>query len=124
MIKALAHDEAGKPVVFLGITDRNVEKLTQGMPIHVDLRELGGEVEVRILIFHGKDEEALEKLMLKDGTSVGTIKRDKPLSLRDEFIEAVDGLLEQVGKVASSYQTSALISAVKKTKDALERMRD
>lgn len=123
MIKALAHDNSGKPIVFLGITDGNVEKLTLGLPIHVDLMDLGGELEVRILIFHGKDEEALEKLMLKDGTFVETIKRDKPLSLRDELLTAVDNLLEQVSRVTSPAQSRELEDSIGETEKALELMR-
>ena len=106
MIKALAHDESGKPIVFLGITDGNVEKLTQGLPIHIDLMDLGGELEVRMLIF-----------MLKDGTSVGTIKRDKPLSLRDDLIAAVDEFLNAVGDI------DGLEDLVDRLQEAVDNMR-
>jgi len=118
MIKALAHDQEGKAVVFLGITDKNVEKLREGMPIHVDLRDFNEELEARILIIHGATEEALEETLIGDGkVSVGTVTRDKPLSLRDELIASVDALLNVVERI------DGLEDLVERTQKAVNLMR-
>jgi hypothetical protein len=47
------------PVYMLGVTDLNVERLTKGEPIKVDLRELGGRDVV--MVFHGTDASELRE---------------------------------------------------------------
>lgn len=62
MIKATARGADGRQLVVLGITDKNIEKMREGLPIHV----LGEEVGVpgcTLYIITGKDEAALTKTL-------------------------------------------------------------
>lgn len=52
MIKA----RAGEVVIF-GLSERNLELLRKGMPIKINMTELG--LTGTILIFYGKTEEAM-----------------------------------------------------------------
>lgn len=62
MVKFTASTPDGL-LVGLGITYENVIRLKQGKPIHIQLADLGlpqGE----LLIFYGKDEQAITKDLL------------------------------------------------------------
>ena len=59
MIKALAHDDQGRPVIILGLSRKNTEELLKDRPIPVDLTMFGIEGGGRILIIAGETEEAM-----------------------------------------------------------------
>ncbi len=51
-------------LIILGLSDQNLERLKKDQPIKFNLQELGlGDIDV--LIFNGKDEQEMYK-MLKD----------------------------------------------------------
>ena len=61
MIKALirSKDGTGKKIIFLGITQDNVDRLQEGKPINVNLKDLG--IESEIIICYGYDIKDLKK---------------------------------------------------------------
>jgi len=133
MLKALAHDNSGRPVAVLGLSKMNIAKLKQGLPIHFDMQESLG-VDLKCIIFFGKTEDDMQKMftkgMMRGEISIGKIKRDKPLSLREELIEATEGLLETVGDLhdkrnvsGGTYQSEELDSAITRTRKALKDMK-
>lgn len=67
MVKFVLSGQEGT-VVGIGISDENVERLTQGIPIKVILKDLGipGDPpisQVRLFLFHGKTEQELDSIM-------------------------------------------------------------
>lgn len=64
MIKFVAtRKDGGGKLVGLGIEEGNVERLREGKPIHLDLRDMGIEQPIEILIFYGKTFKDLEALV-------------------------------------------------------------
>lgn len=57
MIKAKATLSHGRPLYLFGLSQQNLEKLREGMPIRIHLEEMGGEGEV--LIMFGETEHAI-----------------------------------------------------------------
>lgn len=55
-----------RPLVGLGLSDGNLEKLREEKPIHINGEELGLD-GVDILIFWGKTEKAIQKELIKLG---------------------------------------------------------
>ena len=133
MIKALAHDKDGKPVVFLGVDAHGVELLTNGMPIKVDFNEIDeGLFDCTTIIFYGKDHEALKDLMLGKNREVQIKdeRHDMPLSVRAEFMKRVEALLEEVGDIKDQQDTSGyhfqsdnLKAAIQAAAESLELMK-
>lgn len=58
MLKARAGD-----MMFFGLSERNIELLRKGRPIHVDLTDIGMKGEV--IIFYGVDEEDCRKILME-----------------------------------------------------------
>ena len=53
----------GKPVVGIGLSEDNLRKLREGMPIHItpeDMKNLLG-VECSIIVMYGRTEEDITK---------------------------------------------------------------
>lgn len=63
MIKAIANTKEGRKILIMGLSDLNVEKLTEGKPIHFDLEPLG--MEGAIVILHGKTEDDISADILR-----------------------------------------------------------
>jgi len=63
MIKALAHDDDGKPMYIVGLSEHNLRLLRDGKPIAFDMAQMGGEG--RMLIFYGVTEEAMARELKK-----------------------------------------------------------
>ena len=59
MIKAVGKSPDGSPMIFLGISALNVEKLKEGKPILVNLADLG--LEGKIAIIYGETEDEIER---------------------------------------------------------------
>jgi len=57
MIKFTAGGKGGRTLVGLGITEKNVERLKLGHPIHIMGIEMG--LPFDITIFYGKDEQTI-----------------------------------------------------------------
>lgn len=95
MIKALVNDEGGRRVLMFGLSKMNLQKLKQNFPIHFDMKEDLG-VDMRCLIFYGKNEDDMQKAFMKGITGDIEIKRDNPLSLREELIKATEDLVREV----------------------------
>ena len=57
MVKARTGDK-----ILFGISDGNIERLRTGQPIRIDMGEMGFP-NVEVLIFYGKDEKALYKIV-------------------------------------------------------------
>ena len=72
MIKFLG-DHEGTPLVGLGLSEENVNRLKQGMPILIKTEEveklLG--VKAEIFIFYGQTEESMTDDLLKAGIIKG-----------------------------------------------------
>lgn len=52
----------GKTLI-LGLSDENMKRLSQNQPIKFNLQEMGME-DMDVLIFNGKDEQAMKKMMI------------------------------------------------------------
>lgn len=61
MLKARSDD-----TVLLGLSEQNIRYLTQGMPIKIDMRELGFSAG-NVFIFYGKTEDTMKKALLDAG---------------------------------------------------------
>lgn len=55
MIKARSSDEAGQPIVILGITGENVARMAAGEPVLVNMTELGLP-PMKVILMYGKTE--------------------------------------------------------------------
>ena len=60
MMKAVAANADGDPLIVLGLTHRNLEALKENNPIHIHMSELGLKGE--IYIFAAKDERTMEEM--------------------------------------------------------------
>lgn len=58
MIKFRAEGKNG-PLIGLGLSQGNIERLVAGQPVHVKMLELG--LEGDIIIFYGKNEDELKQ---------------------------------------------------------------
>lgn len=76
MIKALAQDQDGKFIIFLGLTKMNIEMLQKEKPIHVDGREVQIP-NIKIGILYGETEEAILKSFEDNGIKINHIKDKK-----------------------------------------------
>lgn len=81
MIKAYSKNAN---ILFIGLTDENVERLTKDQPIRFNLKQLGlNDANGDIVIFHGKTEIELKKMMFQAGlidvnkTEIRDYKADK-----------------------------------------------
>jgi hypothetical protein len=77
MVKFKMTSDKGRSIYGLGITEKNIEMLQLGKPIHVHGEEIGlGNTE--IVVFYGKDERAiadvLKEYITKD-TVVNTVDK-------------------------------------------------
>lgn len=101
MLKMTANTEDGRSILFLGLSDMNVEKLQQDMPIHVDTHQapLPGPPDI-VVVFHGKSEEAMTAKLLEVGilgprTVVQTPDQGAPFDRLGEFIAVMDEELDR-----------------------------
>lgn len=62
MIKFTAKGD-GRQLVGLGITEENVKRLREGLPILVRLKDLDIQGDIEITIFYGHDEAAIYNLL-------------------------------------------------------------
>lgn len=62
MIKFLIKRAEGN-VYGLGLSDRNVQLLTQGHPIKIKLRAIGSASDDEVLLFHGTTEEEMRRTL-------------------------------------------------------------
>ncbi len=60
MIKFRAEGKDG-PLIGLGLSQENMDRMTAGQPVHVKLEELG--LEGDIVIFYGKTEDELQRTL-------------------------------------------------------------
>jgi translation initiation factor 2 alpha subunit (eIF-2alpha) len=70
MVKALKGN-----MIILGLSDKNIEKLKQDMPIKFNLKELGLP-DYDVLIFTAKDEQAMYEMMKGAIDPLKTIIKD------------------------------------------------
>ena len=66
MIKFRGTGRDGRTAIGLGITDRNIEKLREGNPIHIFGEELGMP-GFEILLMTGTDEQAITTELRESG---------------------------------------------------------
>lgn len=58
MIKALARDTGdGRPLYLFGLSEGNLHRLREGMPIRIDIGEMGGPWEGTVAIVYGRTEQ-------------------------------------------------------------------
>lgn len=77
MIKGIGSGPDGKPIVFLGLTEQNLQFLRQDMPVKVELSELGLP-PTTIVIFTGPTEEAMIADLAKAGMAGPVIDKKTP----------------------------------------------
>lgn len=71
MIKALTHNAQGKPIIFLGLSDLNWERLRANKPILVRLRDLADSLpDLDVVLLGGATEEEI----VEDIRSLGPIR--------------------------------------------------
>lgn len=76
MVKFTAVDGKGKTIVFLGLSQANLDALPHDLPIVVELAGLGLP-PMDIVIFAGKDEGS----MMEDLIRVGAIREETKLDI-------------------------------------------
>ncbi len=74
MIKAIATGKDGRQVLFLGLSDLNVTRLKEGLPIHMHGEEIGAKMDV--VIVYGATEDAIRRELLGDLIGPDTDVRD------------------------------------------------
>jgi hypothetical protein len=74
MVKMGGTTKDGKPMAILGISEMNVQKLKEGMPILVDLKDVNG-VECKVSIIYGETEDAIAKDLLAQRTPADNLVR-------------------------------------------------
>lgn len=69
MLKLLAVSEGKEALLVLGLEDTNLERLLQGKPIvlHSDSMAEIGIGGLEILLFHGKDIDAMKEKLVEVG---------------------------------------------------------
>jgi hypothetical protein len=77
MIKCTAQSQDGKKVYFLGLSRENVDRLTAGQPIVVDLSEMEGP-KIDVAIIFGETEEILFDALKTSGLIPTEIKFQQP----------------------------------------------
>jgi len=63
MIKASLKTDKGRPVVLLGLSERNLELLRKGKPILVDLLPFG--MDGQVILTYGKTEDDITRELAK-----------------------------------------------------------
>jgi len=63
MIKASLKTDRGRPVVLLGLSERNLELLRKGKPILVDLLPFG--MDGQVILTYGKTEDDITRELAK-----------------------------------------------------------
>jgi hypothetical protein len=61
MIRMAATNTRGRKIIVLGLSEKNIEKLREGKPIHIHADEMGFPGE--IMIFTGKDEASMAEMV-------------------------------------------------------------
>lgn len=61
MIKFVFDDDEGRTYLGLGISRENVNRLTAGKPIRVDLKEMGVSIDGHVMIYFGETERELQQ---------------------------------------------------------------
>lgn len=72
MIKFQGTGLDGVPIIGFGLSEANVQKLKEGMPVLIDVdhtKELLG-VQARIVIFYGKTEEDMQEDLKTAGFNI------------------------------------------------------
>lgn len=66
MIRFSATGNDGRPILGLGLSQRNWDKLMKGDPIVVETKECGLPMDMVIIIIGGENEAAILSAMVKD----------------------------------------------------------
>ena len=74
MITFSGKNNRGRPLLGFGLSEKNLEKLREGLPIHLHADEMGFAGDV--LIFYGKTEDDLAKQMIEGGFVEKEVVRD------------------------------------------------
>jgi hypothetical protein len=80
MIKFRGTDKNDVPVVGFGLSEANVQRLKQGMPILIDTddtKELFG-VPAQIVIFYGNTEESMQEELRATGLGFPEARQEPP----------------------------------------------
>lgn len=67
MIRALAITPEGKPIIVLGITRGNVERLKRGQPIRVTGASINCPEVESVLVFYGENESVIAEDLREAG---------------------------------------------------------
>ena len=70
MIKATTTGKDGRPLLILGLSERNIELLQRGQPILIDGRELGLDLDCQIALMAGKDEADILRQLRNAGLGI------------------------------------------------------
>lgn len=75
MIKFMGIERlTNKPIYGLGLSERNIEMLTQGKPIAVDLASMNpGKAEGQVFIFYGLNEQTMYDELKDQGLVNATV---------------------------------------------------
>jgi hypothetical protein len=74
MIKMRGEGAKGRPVIILGLSEANIDRLREGKPIHLHADDMGFVGE--IVIFVGKDEATMARQM-QPFIGPGTVVHDE-----------------------------------------------
>lgn len=61
MIKFTAHGQNGRTTIGLGLSELNIQKLKEGMPINIFLFDIIPNLKEEIVIFYGATEQTMKE---------------------------------------------------------------
>ena len=73
MIKAVGTTPEGHPMILLGLSAKNIEKLKEGKPILVELSELG--LKGKVAIVYGETEDLLARDLEREFSISGKVDK-------------------------------------------------
>lgn len=60
-------EEKGNPLIGIGLSRKNCERLLAGDPIKFNLREVGLEHNIEVIVFGGETEQSMAAMLQADG---------------------------------------------------------
>ena len=67
MIKFTATTPQGRTILGFGLSYKNLKRLKQGLPIKVNVEEMGFLMPIDLVIYAGKDERAMTAQLVEAG---------------------------------------------------------
>jgi hypothetical protein len=124
MIKAVA-ENAGQPVVLIGLNEENVKALQMNMPLDVETAELGIN-DSRVIVFYGKTDEELKDMLEQKGVMVSETTTKRSAVPTDSMVVETGGLNIRLrfGEAAVVLDMDAAQQMVDMVQAKIDRMKE